>query len=472
MKLHNVQTLVMRAHPGPAVAHVIACIPDHCGRRAAALLKTHEASYGLEGETSMCRSVGFSFAGLEALRVPTSYLSLFRRLAPAFAAGAVQRSVDLGDGGASGAAHWSAAFRQDRAHVVLTWHGDLLDVQKAANDFKATWYDTFRKELENTLSGDGTASPFGEPEILTGARLDAPPGKEGQWVHFGFRDGISEIRIEDTPAQPIAPDSRKYVPGTLILGDVNHAGFNLFALSHAPDKVIKFFHDSSFGILRPMLQDLEAFEQAIRRWMAEMAPTIGDRATRDFVKAKLCGRWPDGTVLRPGEFTPGNASLVLDLAGDAAGEGCPFGSHVRRMRAAPDRYGGIYERPLQRRSFPFGPAAWSERPDDQEPRGHLGHFFCANIEDQFEHLLGQWAARAPLGCSRGDTAQDPLDGPHDDPDAALKVPLQGFDTQWLSGFRPWTTTLGTMYAWHPGKVGWEALMTEDFVPKEDEGPWL
>ena len=142
------------------------------------------------------------------------------------------------------------------------------------------------------------------------------------------------------------------------------------------------------------------------------------------------------------------------------------------MRAAPDGDGNVLERPLQRRSIPYGPASWSGPPTDEQPRGLLGHFFCASIEDQFEHLVSQWAARPPLGFAAADRAQDPFVGSHEDRNAALGVPLQRKPTQWLRGFSAWTTVKGTMYAWHPGRSGLDALLDDDFVPVEDERPWL
>jgi hypothetical protein len=120
---------------------------------------------------------------------------------------------------------------------------------------------------------------------------------------------------------------------------------------------------------------------------------------------------------------------------------------------------------------PFGPAAWGERPAFDKSRGLLGHFFCASIEDQFEHLLGQWAARPPLGLPVEDSALDPLIGPHDDAGATLAVPLQDRPTQLLRGFSAWTTTMGTAYGWYPGCEGLQALLESDFVRDEDEGPW-
>ena len=457
MNTKEVQTLVLRSPHGPAVAHLIVAIPQGLGRAAAGLLnEVLSPTFGVEDSANVCCSIGFSFAGLEAMAVPESYLRLFRRLAPAFEAGAVRRSVDLGDIGASAAQKWRLAFRQDLAHVLLSWHGPRVSVQEQAKRVAEKWKGNFGLVL---------------PDPLEGARIGAPMGEAGEWVHFGVRDGLSEVCIDNESPRPTAPDCRQHAPGALLLGHVNDAGFNPFALSQAPEKVRNFFCDSSFGILRPMAQNVAAFDEQIDRWVDALSPSVNFNVTRDFVKAKLCGRWPNGQQLRPGDLTP-QGPLALNPADDDAGEGCPFGSHVRRMRPAPDQHGRVFARPLQRRSLPFGPAAWTARPTDSVQRGLIGHFFCASIEDQFEHLLGQWAARPPAGAAPGDRALDPLMGPHEDADAALAVPLKGHGVQTLKGFTAWTTTLGTMYAWHPSRSGWTALLEDDYVAEEDEGPWL
>ncbi len=470
----NVQAIVLRAPEGRAVAHLILPVPSGYGKRAAEVLGQLRPSFGLDHSSSDRLSVGFAFAGLEALGVPDGYLGLFRAFAPSFAAGAIRRSVELGDYGDSAASNWQSRFRQERAHVILSWHGSEDFVQRRATGFAAYW----RTQLSGTDPVASDDSSAGPDVPLVGVRLGAPPGEDGEWVHFGFRDGISDLRIDEYTIGPMAPDTRMQAPGALVVGHINDAGFNRFALGTAPAKVRTFFHDSSFGVLRPMRQDVAAFEAQVDRWAGQLRGQVAveDTNLRDFIKAKLCGRWPNGTRLVPGAVAPSDpkdvATLVLGLAGDDAGEGCPFGSHVRRMRAAPDPFGFVYERPLQRRSMPFGTAAWAGPASDDLPRGHIGHFFCASLEDQFEHLVGRWAARPPLASATNDTALDPLSGPESDPQAALQIPLQGQATQSLSGFRAWTTTLGTMYAWHPGRAGWQALIEDDLTPEADLLPWL
>ncbi len=471
MKFDNVPSLVLRAPAWPEVAHLVLRIPDGpgAGHHAARLLKPLCPSFGVPGRSVNFLSIGFGFAGLQAMGLPQGYLRLIRRLAPAFSDGAVLRSARRGDGVADPTQPNWDELETDNAHMLLSWHGPAGHAQQAADDFAQRWQQAF---------GGGRPCP------RLGQRLGAPRYEEGQWVHFGFRDGLSEVCIDQEQPRPTALDCRTHSPGTLLLGRVNDEGFNPFALSRAPDKVRAFFLDSTFGVLRPMLQDVAAFEAQVGRWVEQLCNLYDEPVSRDFVKAKLGGRWPNGRVPLPGELEPGGGFVVnfgadadaeaeAEAKRDTLGQGCPFGSHVRRMRAAKDGNGHVFQRPLQRRSLPFGPAAWSaETQADDSPRGLIGHFFCASIEDQFEHLLGQWAARPPLGFAADDSALDPLIGPHARDGAALRVPLQNRPTQHLAGFRAWTTALGTMYAWYPGRVGLAALLEDDFAPDDDEGPWL
>lgn len=459
----QVQSLLLRSPHGPAVGHLVLPIPEGRGGAAMRVLKRCvQVSFGVQDTSKLCCSIGFSFDGLDAGGVPEGYLRLFRHLAPAFRDGAVQGSLRVGDHGASAAARWQPAFRSSYAHVLVSWHGPVDEVRQQVVCLMRCWARDVQRALVAPLCGH---------------RIGKPEGETGEWVHFGYRDGLSEVSIDDAQPRPAAPDLRPHAPGALLLGQVDDAGSNRFVLSQAPDKVRRFFHDSGFGILRPMRQDVAAFEAQVDRWVAQLAPLYKDAVSRDFLKAKLCGRWPDGRVMRAGDREPAGSFTVGSagggFVGDALGQGCPYGAHIRRMRAPPDGHGLVFERPLQRRSIPFGKAAWADDAQDEDDRGLLGHFFCASIEDQFEHLLGEWAAGPPLGFPRDDTAPDPFVGPAGDTGATLRVPLQDRPTLHLSGFSAWTTTLGMMYAWYPGRGAWAALLEGDFVPDDDdsERPW-
>lgn len=480
MNAQDVQSVILTAPDGPAVAHqVLTVYKGHDGqaRQALQALMVRQdakgakavdeeqgvhVSFGVRAECEPCVSIGVTFAGLVALGLPDGYQRVIRRLAPAFEAGAVRRSPQCGDNFTSAPAHWKPQFAQEAAHVLVTWHGSDEQVRRSAAALLNEW-----PEPPNTA----------RLEQLHGHRLGHPEGEEGEWVHFGFRDHLSELDIDGGPRggyhqrrNPV--DLRTHAPGALLLGEVNDAGFNSFPLTRAPQMLRDFFANSSFGVLRYMQQDVQAFEDAVDCWAQQLGAVMDLPNAKAFVKAKLCGRWPNGRVVRPGEFQPQGA-MQLDLSGDTLGEGCPFGSHVRRMRDAPDVYGRGFLRPLQRRSFPFGPVDWADpTAPTEEPRGQLGHFFCASIEEQFEHLMGQWAVRTPLGLPPGETASDPLMGTRPLDTGTLEIPLRGRPTQRLSGFGGWTRHLGSLYAWYPGRSGLAALLDQTYSPPENEHPWL
>lgn len=451
--LRAAPSIVLRPVPGPAVQHLVLRVPPQSDGQALKLLATLQPGFGPRASHAPLVSVGFAFAALQALRVPDRYRRVFHRLAPAFAAGAALDRRRTGD-----ADTWDESFAPARAHVLVSWHGEDADVRALATAFLRLWQARV----------DPTGGTRHEGKDLEGPR----EGAVGRWVHFGYRDGLSEVVIDDAGGAGVA-DPRLHAAGELLLGLPNDAGHNRLALPRARPEVRRFFSHGSFGVFRPMLQDVALFEAQVDRWWQQLR-SVTAQASRDFVKAKLCGRWPDGRVLLPGQFEPApDAGFGLAPSLDAQGEGCPFGSHVRRLQPAPAADGLRLARPLQRRSVPFG-AAWTpaEEPAHAPRRGLLGHFFCASIESQFEHLLGQWAAQAPLGAHPADDAADPLIGLHDDARAGLRLPLRDHATQFLRSFGAWTTTQGSIYAWYPGQEAWHTLLAGDFVPKEYDEPWV
>lgn len=448
-------SLVVGNPRGPNVVHLMLQVtPGNSGPALAALSKL-EVSFGVRAENQNCVSVGLSFTGLAALNLPERYQRVFLRLAPAFRDGAWQRSRRLGDD----VGNWRRGFHPDYAHVLVSWHGDEPWLSTAVGAFLAKW------------PRSGVPDGFNR---FDGHRLGAPAGQAGEWVHFGYRDGISEIVIAGMNSAAL--DQRPHATGELLLGHPNDIGSNRFALTRARDKARQFFHGGSFGAFRPMEQNVHAFDQQVTSWLAQLSKQLpGKGVTRDFVKAKLCGRWPDGRTIAPDDFKPAGNSFAFDakLADDPDGYGCPFGAHSRRMNAPSlDNAQGL-PRPLQRRSMPFGTAAWDVgAAANGEERGLLGHFFCASLETQFEHLLGQWASNVPLGFQSGGRARDPLIGPHEDSAAGLTVPLRNLPSQTLSGMQPWTVALGTMYAWYPAADAWQDILDQNYAPVEDEEPWV
>lgn len=105
--------------------------------------------------------------------------------------------------------------------------------------------------------------------------------------------------------------------------------------------------------------------------------------------AKMCGRWRNGVALQESPLTSNPDFDVnpskFDYHDD---ERCPFSAHICRCNPR----GGLivqrianYNRRLVRRGVPYDPA----NPDD-EKRGLLGNFICANLCTQFEALMCDW----------------------------------------------------------------------------------
>jgi hypothetical protein len=202
-----------------------------------------------------------------------------------------------------------------------------------------------------------------------------------------------------------------------------------------------------------MGQNEAAFQEFVAAWVARNSNADEQKAKAEWLRAKLVGRWDDGSVVRPGqEASPHDTCQnAFTFKDDPAGEGCPFGAHIRRMNPRADTVVPSRHRPLVRRGIPYGPKYDTSDPASKDTaRGLLGLFFCADIEAQFEHLLREWADLNPMGTPSKSQSKDPLIGNHADPQAVFDVPMPGEAQCSITGFRPFVKTLGTAYALFPG----------------------
>lgn len=392
------------------------CWPTAAGPRAA--------------EIGLQVSLGFSRRGLEHARVPKHVLALFAMKAPAFHAGAPLRAAE--HLGASGGLpeEWEAAFGFTRMDAVLSLHGNDLTALDAA-------YATARQIA--------CECKVHTQDLFPATRLPTPPGEKepeggAMWTHFGFRDGLSRVGIEQWTRPEDMDQWRpvsRFQPGEFLLGHPQNSGANPWIAGpdmRAWPRVIRhFFHNGSFGVLHQIEQHVEEFDQFVQECAARYRIAPGD------LKAKLCGRYTDGRPLAG--TTPDED---FDYAQDAKGHLCPFGSHVRRMNPRGEGPAhGIRVRPLLRRGLPYG------QPTDAR-RGLMAQFFCASIEDQFEHLVGQWADRVPLGSADAGGARDPMFGAHQPGDGAFLIPREHPDgPHRLPGMGSFSSTVGVAYLFYP-----------------------
>ena len=441
----------------------------------------------LNDESGCCpTNIGFTFSGLKKLELPTPYLRVFQEKAPAFCEGTHPRAARrLGDTGASAARWWEDRFLPDRAHVLLSMYAD------DPGDLKECTA-TLRKM-------EGAEGLDCWDDFLDGRHLTK--GSDNRTVHFGFRDGISNPLIKGFHPSGSAPQAPKlHEPGEFVLGYANDEAFNPWLLVNpwprpnawlppfAPIKP-EFFWNGSFAAFRKIGQDEPKFrafvsdsakrlnirpeylEKYIEEYKddcdrkekegkspANLENYIGEKKI-EYVRAKLAGRWDDGQVVKPDTpKTPGgkdpsfNETIINDFtfADDLNGEGCPFGAHIRRMNPREDpSVVPFRRRPLARRGMPYGPKFEPDADDEnaKAERGLLGLFFCASLEDQFEHLLAEWGNANPMGPDNRGNAKDPLIGNHENWDSVFDIP--GESSCQLSGFKPFVTTRGTLYAFYP-----------------------
>lgn len=400
-------------------------------------------------------SLGISRRGLEHLGVPRHVLAAFAAKAPAFHAGASLRAGrHLGATGDSGPGSWDPEFEHGTLDAVLSLHDDDAQQIDAVVVRVVTLAAASGLRVKVLERCDALPRPEVYGKALAGQ--GAQPRRE-QWMHFGYRDGLALVGIEGLPS-PTGTPRQNFRLGEFVLGHAQNSGANPWLTMPAstrvwPEEFRAFFRDGSFGILHQLDQDVTRFEEYVVRAAGALRDAVAGRAKRtygtddgaaidaathhitaDYVKALLCGRYPTGEPLIAPQAAPEDE---FGYEEDSHGAKCPFGAHIRRMNPRPDleradaaglapgqsgprraHFGRV--RPLLRRGMPYGPPLKNDVPTDVR-RGLMGHFFCASIEDQFEHLLGQWSERIPMGMPGRGVARDPLIGLHEAGDSLFTV---------------------------------------------------
>ena len=419
------------------------------------------------GTRPLLMNIGFTFQGLRRLKVPPHIQTCLTLKAPAFAAGSPLRAAAFAaDTGASDPALWNAEFALHHLHAVITLHADLdEEIDKAIAHIE---------RLANALTPPVDIRQLPPGKALLGR--EKPP-----LVHFDVRDGLSrvEIRRWDDPDEVDQPPVKKisrHEIGEFVLGYPEDTKANPWIRDLAgrilPARTRDFFRHGSFGVLRQMAQDTVGFANYVKGTAAEHKSAIGiddEAELHGYVMSRLIGRWPDGkrsSVSEPiKEFLPADADF--DYHGDPKGHGCPLGAHMRRMNPRGTPIAQQAARPVMRRGMPYGPRC-TGRKDDIE-RGLLGLFFCASIEEQFEHLLGQWADRVPLGSPDTGDAKDPLvgDNAHD---ARFVVPRPDAQPLVFSGLSSFVTTRGMAYLFYPALSTTRLIVESDYFADQQDLP--
>jgi Dyp-type peroxidase family len=348
-------------------------------------------------------NLALTWSGLKALGLPAAALDTF----PAeFREGMPSRADILGDTGESAPEAWefggtSGPAPQEELHLMLMLYG----ITEA--------------EVSALLARERSRLEAGGLRELGAQRAARVRDAEGHVVeHFGFRDGISQPSIEGfvDPKHPHPDHTGPIKAGEFLLGYENEYAEipDVPAVPAAVDiqGVLPpgretgwkdLGRNGSYLVLRKLRQDVENFQHFLEAHK-ELAVGETDELKKQWLAAKLMGRWPNGAPLRPGEDTPPARSSaggqgIDNTFGfsekDQAGYGCPVASHIRRAnpRDALPPSAELSEQVSRRHRILRRGITYSDGADK-------GMFFIAinaNIARQFEFLQQTWLNNSKFG---------------------------------------------------------------------------
>jgi Dyp-type peroxidase family len=286
-------------------------------------------------------------------------------------------------------------------------------------------------------------------------------GKKRRYVTepFGFRDGIS---------QPIMRGSRRWSrmdssahsvePGELVLGYRDNLGYRAPLPRCNRGEIGR---NGTFLVVRQLEQYRDKFdaymdEAAKAVASNELLPKQSHKERVAWLKAKMVGRWPDGTSLvkhpdRPGgdespPSYPDNAFMFGRE--DRDGLRCPLGAHIRRANPR-DSFEPESAEPLaianRHRILRVG-RSYAPREKGGNP-GLL--FMCVNadIERQFEFLQQTWLLGPNFSGLNGEI--DPVVGYRGRNDG-MTIPTPGGPVH-LPGIEKFVRVRGGGYFFLPGR---------------------
>ncbi len=426
LPLADIQGLILRGYNFPQVRHFFINLPDAKAGRALltslAPLVTTAAPWPDKPDT--CLNLGITAAGLAVFGIATSAFP------QEFSQGAVARAVVVGDTEGSAPATWvlslGASDAGSQTHIAVSLYAQ-----------NAGFRDTGAAQVQQLCTAAGVRV------IGTHDSDDLPLS----FIHFNYADGISEPNVVGAVARESKEDSSPVPAGEFVLGYPNQNGKTGYPVPE-PQELTR---NGSYSAFRIMKQDVDAFEAFLDQASAETG------VDRELVKAKLCGRWTNGSPLvlhpdKPADLPVDRENVFnYDANGDQFGEKCPIGSHIRRshprdtslMRGGP--VDGFRHR-IMRRAAPYGPP---HQQRDGVERGLIGHFICGDLGNQFEFVMQQWINGDSFGSRNG---IEPLLGATDPAKSVFRFSAGG-EKHKVEGFARFTTTRGGAYLFLPGISG-------------------
>lgn len=439
----------------------------------------------------LCFNVAFSYAGFRALGLNDT--ALFGFSLP-FQEGMCEpnRARRLGDDGESAPSNWKWGRPDQPVHGMLAVFAGEGDAD--AED----WVRIQAFITAQVCRAHGTRLIT----VLDTVASNRARRKE----HFGFRDGIANPRLSGLPrfrSDDIIPS------GEVLLGQPNVYDMQPFSpevpasadpsgtLSAVPERPERhdFGKNGSYLVFRTLSQDVQGFWRYIEEARQSLPDAPPGRAGREWLAAKMVGRWPNGTPLAlfpdaPGPTTQEDAdSFVYGLNQDSFGDRCPIGSHIRRTNprdtALPvphdpelsgdpanaairkERLSLTNRHRILRRGRSYGPPVEEDFDLDAllhqpcpEERGL--HFLCfnANLSRQFEFVQSNWVLNPSFAGLSSDP--DPLLAANREvPFRASDFTIQGCPVRRVRQLPRVVETRGGAYFFMPSKRALRYLAGEE-----------
>lgn len=351
----------------------------------------------------------------------------------------------VGDTGPSAPQNWTDGLAQgDAVHVLLSlWAHEDESVLEQVSEVLRT---AFAGAMDELGAIDAAALPQSR-------------------VHFGYADGISQPTVAGAPPRkrPL-PDCQPVAPtGEFLMGYPSQNNGSVYSVEPS-----ELSTNSSFAAFRVLEQDVSGFES----WLQAGAQQAG--IDGEMLAAKVCGRWRSGVplVLSPQSGAPdppiapdqiNNYDYVSSdpAVDDTFGYRCPIGAHMRRANPRGEHVlaGGQHNHRIVRRAMPYGPEYDPEHPVDAH-RGLVGYFINADIQNQFEFLMGQWINQSdfvmsvwgPGGANPANSISgaDVMLGDNDPASSSFIIPVQDTTSPPpLTGFERFISTRGGAYCYLP-----------------------
>ena len=309
---------------------------------------------------------------------------------------------------------------------------------------------------------------------------------EDKREHFGFRDGVSQPKIEGVSQD--AEDATKAglmtKLGDFVLGYPDGYGNlllvprvrkdgepnprSMYVTSDARQEGDLGFN-GSYMVFRKLHQDVAGFHRYAREQSRD-ANGAPDPARAGLFAAKMMGRWPSGASLVEApekdnkQYTPKQKPFnqFLYRPTDPYGNHCPVGSHVRRANPRdalePDADFSLVtssHHRLLRRGRPYGPRLENpeEGVDDGVDRGLLFICFSTSVQRQFEMVQQLWINSYCFNdlYNEADVITGDSDGSR-----VFSMPGAPFARR-LEGIARFVTVKGGAYCFMPSLKGLEAL---------------